>query len=207
MKFDTHVHTIIEGNKPENMTIDELIPAAKGAGVDGIVITEHNTVLPDKEFHDLQQKAGDLIILQGVEFGCTDGFDYLVYGSTGFLPLEEVITPWELVNTVHEEGGFVAVAHPYRPPDKVIPSHIYELGLDGVEVKSFNLQSKVAQVKCLALARELNCVPIAGTDHHAHCPDRVGKIGIELERRVNSISDFVQELKKGHLKIYDRVDF
>ncbi len=58
-----------------------------------------------------------------------DGFHYLVYGSTGFLPLEDKIGPRELVDTVHDEGGFVAVAHPYSSPDKVIPSYIYVLSL------------------------------------------------------------------------------
>lgn len=207
MRLDTHVHTLIEGDKQPQLPVEELLKRASDVGLDGLIMTEHNTVRPNEEFYALREQAQDLVLFRGVEVGCADGFHYLVYGSLDFLPLVENLSPQELVQEVHAEDGFVAIAHPYRSPDDVLPGHVYRLDLDGVEVKSFNLKSPVSQEKCLQLAETLNCWGIAGTDHHAHCPDRIGRLGIELERTVTTERDLVREMKEGAFTIFDTVDF
>ncbi len=211
MKIDTHVHSIIEKPHPV-MSCDEMVDMAVEMGLDGFILTEHNKLLPEKEFQALRENKASLKIFRGIEVGCLDGLHYLIYGPLRFWPLDGETTPRNLVKIAHEDGNFVSIAHPYRSnmtdpnPDWKIPEHVYEMDIDGIEVKSFNLHNTVSQEKSLQLAELLNCVAMAGSDHHPHCP-RIGKIGVKLENAVETDEELVGALKSGRLSRFDCVDF
>lgn len=208
LKLDTHVHTINEKPDP-TMNQQQLLAMAKANDLDGFIVTEHNVIRRPADLQALKQDALDnygLHVFQGVEIGCSDGFHYLVYGHLDFFPLPEDISPQELVVTAHRHNCWVAIAHPFRKPDVVLPGHVYRLNLDGVEVKSYNLQSKLAQEKSRQMAVRMNCAVQAGTDHHAHCP-RIGRIGIELAHPVTSEEELVAALRSESFQCFATVDF
>ena len=80
MKFDLHIHT--RRYSPDAVTNPyELVHAALAAGLDGIVITEHDWLWPERELEELRAAAPQLVILAGVEVTGRGG-DVLCYGVT-----------------------------------------------------------------------------------------------------------------------------
>ncbi len=66
MKFDLHIHT--RKHSPDSVTDPfDLVESAVAAGLDGIVITEHDYLWTEAELQDLRAAAPGLVILAGVE--------------------------------------------------------------------------------------------------------------------------------------------
>lgn len=209
MRIDLHLHTSAFSNCGKQ-TPDELLRTARDAGLDGLVITDHSAgyrIWPADQWADLQRKARKhgLRLFAGVEVGCLGGFDYLVYGSLDFLAAEKLhegkyLEPEDLIEMAHRAGCFVAIAHPYRREDDLVPPRVYKLALDGVEVKSFNMKTELQQARGMALAKAMDCVPIAGSD--AHIQIRVGGFGVELKNRVEDERELVAALQAGEFRIF-----
>src|SRR5947208_13854596 len=91
MKFDLHLHT--RRHSPDSVTDPfELLEAATAAGLDGVVITEHDYLWPEAELADLRAAAPHLVVLAGVEVTGRGG-DVLCYGVTDVSTLPRGI-PW-----------------------------------------------------------------------------------------------------------------
>ncbi len=211
MRIDAHLHTSKYSNCGKQ-TPDELLRAARKAGLNGLIVTDHsrgNRVWFTEELNSFKQHAEDngLVLFSGVEVGCIDGFDYLVYGSLDFLTSEnhsneKYLEPETLIDMAHREGCFVAIAHPYRRPDDVVPPRVYDLALDGVEIKSYNMSTAIQQDRAMALAETMDCCAIAGSD--AHIQARVGGYGMELEHWVTEEQELIEALKDGKYRIFEQ---
>lgn len=109
MILDLHVHTTMQ-SPCSVMSPDELMIAAKKAGLDGVCITEHNRVWNAEQAEELSHKHG-LAVFRGMEVTTTGG-DILVFG------LEEepegMISPARLRKTVDAAGAVAFAAHPFR---------------------------------------------------------------------------------------------
>ena len=103
MKFDLHLHT--SRHSPDSVTDPfELLNAARAAGLDGVVITEHDYWWRDDELAELRAAAPDLVILAGVEVAARGG-DVLCYGITDPFALPRGMAWPELCREVHRQGG------------------------------------------------------------------------------------------------------
>jgi len=109
MYLDLHLHTTAY-SPCSSMTPDELMIAAKDAGLDGVCITEHNIVWPLEDVEAISKKHG-LPVFRGVEITTTGG-DILVFGLEE-VP-NEILTPMELKAHVDAVGGAAIAAHPFR---------------------------------------------------------------------------------------------
>ena len=89
----------------------ELVKAAQAAGLDGIVITEHDYLWPDSELEELRAAAPGLVILAGMEVTGRGG-DMLCYGITDPFAIPRGIGWAELCREVHRQGGAAIAAHP-----------------------------------------------------------------------------------------------
>ena len=78
MKFDLHMHTRRHSPDAASDPFD-LVKAAHAAGLDGIVITEHDYLWPEAELEELRAPRRGLVILAGVEVTGRGG-DMLCYG-------------------------------------------------------------------------------------------------------------------------------
>ena len=117
----------------------ELLKAAAFAGLDGVVITEHDYLWPESELEELRAAAPDLVVLGGVEITARGG-DMLVYGATDPFALPRGIAWPELCREVHRQGGVAVAAHPNRwgqPFERILREQKPEL--DGIEVMSNNM--------------------------------------------------------------------
>src|SRR2546421_12698602 len=103
MKFDLHLHT--RRHSPDSVTDpSELLEAAAAAGLDGVVITEHDYLWPEEELAELRAAAPNLVVLAGVEVTGRGG-DVLCYGITDATRLPRGIGWPDLCLEVHRQGG------------------------------------------------------------------------------------------------------
>lgn len=109
MDIDLHIHTTVH-SACSHMSPDELMIAAKKAGLDGVCITEHNKIWTPDDAKALSDKHG-LAVFRGVEITTTGG-DIIVFGMEE--EPEDMLTPAELKQKVDAVEGLAIAAHPFR---------------------------------------------------------------------------------------------
>ena len=207
-KYDTHVHTS-EGSACSNSTGAEMADAHKAMGYDGIIITNHffngNTCIPQElpwekkvnmfcEGYENAKKRGDeigLTVLFGWELGGQWGSEFLTYGldKQWLLEYPEImnIEIWEYAKLVHESGGFIVHAHPFRDRPYVQKMTFIPGGIDGVEcINMFNHPEENERARWFAESYGLPMT--AGSD--SHCTDDLPGGGIVTNTEIKTIEDY-----------------
>lgn len=112
------------------------------------------------------------------------------------------ITVEEQYRLVHEAGGLVIHAHPYREADYIPQIRLYPEWVDGVEginathsnSRSMGHSNPAFDIKAITYARA-NHLPIsAGSDTHSV---KLLGGGIAFRRRLTSAADYVQAILTG----------
>ena len=199
--------------------IDELLRK----GFAGMVITNHfyrgdtriDRALPWGEFvaeyeKDFERartyaKDKDFDVLFGIEEHIQEGNEVLVYGITpAFLrdrPQLKTVGVAEYAALVHEVGGLLYQAHPYR--DRFYISHPYPFEeialLDGVESYNAANQSEWND-KAEEFAVANGMAMIAGSDGHSYATG--GRAGILSPIRIRDNETLVGVLKAGNYQLY-----
>jgi len=197
MRIDMHVHT----KKYSQCAVpdaEQMVTAAIEAGLDGIVLTEHNHMWKVDEINQLREKFPGFKIFNGVEVSVKDVGDILVYGVSYSFAVYKDMPIQELVCKVREEGGIMAIAHPYRYQD-YIPDEIFEYQIDGVEVMSCNIRAYMKE-KVDELCRKLGAIGIAGSD--AHITSSVGVFATEFNSRIENEKELVSALKSRDFSLF-----
>lgn len=100
-KGAVHIHTKFSDGTGD---INEISKAAKLAGLDWIIITDHNCMAVEEGFYN------GVCVIKGEEISPEKSDHYLALGiKTTILPDK---TPQQYVNEVREQGGFGFAAHP-----------------------------------------------------------------------------------------------
>ena len=214
-RYETHLHTV-EGSACGKTPGREYPAIFKERGYDGIFITDHffhgNTrpsrELPCPEYVDAYMKgyeeakqAGDEIGFK-VFFGIEENFEgdeYLIYGvDREFLLAHPGIPHWtreEMIRWVHEAGGAVMQAHPFRDRDYIKQIHLYQDDIDGIEgINTANTANDNLAALCSALHYGLNIQ--AGSD--THDKNRIDDMngGILFDTPVLSEEDYAKRLRR-----------
>ena len=151
--YETHMHTA-EGSACAGSTGEEMARAYAAAGYTGIIITDHffygNTAvdrsLPWREWverfclgYEHAKAEGDRLGLQ-VFFGWESGYqgtEFLIYGPDKKWLLEHPeirdATVPEQFDLVHQGGGIVVHAHPFREASYIPQIRLFPEYVDGVE--------------------------------------------------------------------------
>ena len=203
MKFDLHLHT--SRHSPDSVTDPfELLRAAAAAGLDGVVLTEHDYHWPDAELEALRAAATGLVVLAGVEVTARGG-DVLVYGLTNPFAFPRGIRWGELCREVHRQGGVAVAAHPNRwgqPFEKVVRDSGADL--DGIEVMSNNMEPDLRARAAELLEKYPHYAQLGNSDSHA--PDTVGCCYTEFDCAVRTTADLVAAIRgrRGTARVNDR---
>ncbi|HVL12352.1 MAG TPA: PHP domain-containing protein [Gemmata sp.] len=192
MKFDLHMHT--RRYSPDSITDPfELVESALAAGLDGVVITEHDTLWPENELDELRAAAPGLVILGGVEITGMGG-DVLCYGLTDLRALPRGV-PWpELCREVRRQGGACVAAHPNRwgqPFEKLILEQRPEF--DGIEVMSNNMDDDLRSRAAELLAKYPHFAQLGNSDSHA--PETVGVCYTHFDAVIRTSADLVAAIR------------
>jgi predicted metal-dependent phosphoesterase TrpH len=192
-KIDHHVHT--SRHSPDSdIRPDQLIASAKAAGLDAVVITEHDYQWESDELTELARQAGDLVVLSGAEISAREGH-FLVYGLPNLDGVPVGVPLRDLLAEVKRHGAAVVVAHPFRwgqEFDQIVDEHgpVFE----GIELVSNNVTPETRALTARLLARR----PMAATgSSDGHQPEVVGCYFTEFPGPVRTMADFVAALKRG----------
>lgn len=220
--YETHLHTS-QGSACAGATGAEMAKACKEAGYTGIIITDHNwggNTAVNRHFpwhtwveefvkgYEDAKKMGDRIGLD-VFFGYEAGYrgtEFLIYGLDKNYMLEhpqlKTATVEEQYEMVHEAGGMVIHAHPYReeyyiPEIRLFPEYVD--GVEGINATHSNTQSMAHNepsydTQAVAYARKHGLPMSAGSDIHSTV---LFGGGMAFKRRLESIQDFINAIRNG----------
>jgi predicted metal-dependent phosphoesterase TrpH len=192
MKFDLHMHTRRYSPDSEIDPFD-LVRRAQEIGLDGIVITEHDRLWPERELDELRRAAPGLVVLGGVEVSGRGG-DLLCYGVTNLFDLRPGM-PWrELCREVIRQGGATVAAHPYRWAqdfDGLLADQRPEL--TGLEMMSNNMDPEVRGRAAAFFERNPGYATLGNSD--AHEIGVVGACYTEFDALVRTSADLVAAIR------------
>ena len=193
MKLDLHMHT--RRYSQDSFTDPfELVKAAKRAGLDGIVITDHDHLWPEAELEELRAAIPAFVVLAGVEITGRGG-DVLCYGVSDVSTLPRGIDWPELCREVHRQGGVAIAAHPNRwgqPFEAIVKEQQPEL--DGIEIMSNNMDADLRQRAAELLVRFPHFAQLGNSDSHE--PATVGCCYTEFDAVIRTNADLVAAISK-----------
>ncbi len=220
--YETHLHTSQSSACAVSSGYD-VAKAAHEAGYAGIIVTDHNwggntavsRSLPweewvlefEKGYLDAKRygDAHDFDVFFGYEAGY-HGTEFLIYGvdAAWMIAHPEIRTASieEQYKLIHEAGGMVIHAHPYREESYISEIRLFPEYVDGVEginaahsnhlSKSHNNPKHDADA--IAYAKKHNLPMTAGSDCHSV---QIFGAGVAFKRRMRSIQDYCQAILSG----------
>jgi predicted metal-dependent phosphoesterase TrpH len=202
MLIDLHVHS--HHSPGGALAPRDIVRRARVAGLDGVVVTDVNTLDGLEEVRAAGREEG-LLALVGAEL-VTDHGHYLCYFSdperVPAPPQMFGSTPWrvrEVVQRVRELGGAVVAAHPY---DKGIdrPSGDFIFALEGLSAIEGLCARRRGPANDLAVeaADHMSLPCVGGSGAHDVLED-VGKAATLFREPVASEADVVRQIQAGHV--------
>lgn len=221
-KYEMHSHTnwcsACGHNSPQ-----EMAEAYYKAGYTGMVITDHflkgNTAVDRSLPWEDKMRAywrtyeaarewaqgKDFNVLFGVEHYYGDGKEVLTYGiDLDFLLAHPDLHEYPLPKycaAVHEAGGFLSHAHPFRHApylDGDIPPHVEDM--DAIEVFNF-YNEEPDNLKAAALAKKTGLLTTSGGDEHINTGKAFGNAGVVFATPPKDNKEFVSLLRAGDYKL------
>ncbi len=184
LRIDLHVHTCYSYDALT--TLKEVVAYSKKQGLDGVALTDHDTLLGARK---LTQET-KLIVIPGIEITTLDGH---ILALNVIKPIPPKLSLAETVRRIHEAGGIAVCAHPYS---------VYKSGLsqqiaccEAVEViNSASVPFGLSTYLNRKLATRLNLPQTAGSDsHYAH---EIGAAYTIIEADPE-VDDVVRAIEKG----------
>jgi hypothetical protein len=180
-----HVHT--RYSYDAHIKPKELVFFAKKRGLDGVAITDHDTVSGLEEFSRIQ----DLLIIPGVEVATNQGH---VLAINVYENPRAGQSFAETVDQIHGAGGLAIIAHPTAFFKGVSSGEIGRV-FDAVEVINSSAVPFAFSVrKNLKIASQLDLPQTGGSD--AHCAREVGMAYTVLDAERDT-AHVVEAIKRG----------
>jgi hypothetical protein len=188
MYIDLHVHTTI--SSCSQLTPEQILALAGTRGLDGVCITDHQSMAAAELLREGVQENG-LCVIIGMEYETESG-DFLLFGP--FEDLPGGLSAEDLLPAVDKAGGVAVAAHPRRPGRSVDEAllagglcRIIE-GINGRNADRYNRE--VAD-----WSERYNIRQVGGSD--SHTPDELGRIATQFDTVIRSRSDLIRALKTG----------
>lgn len=220
--YETHMHTK-EGSACGRAYAKDMVDAYKNYGYSGVIITDHawygNTAVDRslewttwvtefcKGFNNAKAQGDKLNF--SVFFGYEanyHGTEFLIYGASEEWmkshPELKDATIEQQYKMIHEIGGMVIQAHPYREEPYIPEIRLFPEWVDGVEGinathsshKSTSHNDPEFDVKAIAYANQYHLPMTAGSD--MHWTDLLGG-GVAFSHPLNSIQDYIKAIQSG----------
>lgn len=177
-----------------SLSLEEVLRHARKRGLDGVCITDHDTMEAGRFIQEGIQEDGLCVIL-GMEYATLSG-DFLVFG-----PLEGLrpgLDAEELLCEVDRQGGVSIAAHPFREGRSVKP-HIIEEGWCSI-VEGVNGRNRAHEnERAFRSYANYGVSFVGGSD--AHSLSELGRVTTYIESPVRSRQDFVSSLRWGRFSL------
>ncbi len=189
MLIDLHTHS--RPNSGDSaLEAGELVSRAAEAGLDGVCLTEHDSLRPEHEVRELSERHG-ILVLRGMELTTEIGH-VLAFGLEEYT--RALRSPKVLRREAEAVGAVIFLAHPYRGWHSPIDWQRLPEMVHGVEALN-GQEHTTRNERALALAPGFALPGIGGSDTHflpglAVCATR-------LTRRPADEHDLAAELRRG----------
>ncbi len=185
MRLDLHNHT--RYSPDSRVAPADLVRVAREAGLDGVAITDHNSVGGIRE---AEEAAGtEFIVIPGLEISTKSGH-LLAYGVREVVPRDLGVA--ETVRRIEALGGVAVAAHPYRFWSGLGEAALSEASFVAYETSNARtLRRGNERARALALARKAG--QTGGSD--SHFLDEVGRAITTLDSGIVRPEDVVELLE------------
>jgi len=189
LKVDLHIHT--QYSRDGLMTLEEAFRRCRSAGLDGLALTDHDTMEGVKR---VSGSAGGLIFIPGLEV-TAEGGHILALNISELIPPRLPLS--ETVERVREQGGIAILAHPSSPLKSFLSlEEIAEAGFTALEVaNSMSFPYKWALRRNAGIADRLRLPKTGGSD--AHIPEAVGRAYTLIESESPDPDDVIRAIMGG----------
>lgn len=188
MFIDLHMH---EKNYSLDsfLSLEEMVEIAKKRGLDAICITDHDSMGLREYAAEYSKKTGFPIFV-GIEFYSLQG-DILAFGIDRYP--EERVSAQEFIDYVHEQGGVVVSAHPFRHNRRGLEDNLDTLrGVDAIEILNGSTLAD-ATMMAVMYARKYGFAITGGSD--CHYPDKVGICATYFPNEIKTMDDLVNAIR------------
>jgi hypothetical protein len=189
--FDVHIHSTL--SPCSILPLEDILAHARELGLDGVCITDHDTMDAAKYVQEGPQSDG-LIVIVGMEYSTPDG-QFLVFG-----PLEDVrpgLGARAFLELVNKRGGAAIAAHPFRMI-RPVASHLLNNGLCHAIETINGGNSFIENVQACEASRRLG-LPGAGASD-AHSLNALGRAASVIDAPVNNREDLVRAIRQGLIR-------
>ena len=172
VRIDPHLHTA--ASYDGHITPTALVERALAVGLDGVVVTDHDTVDGARVVAD-EAADTDLVVLTGCEVSTADGHLLAIGVDDAPDPGQSLLTT---ARAVRLAGGFSVVPHPFqRSRHGASAAHIE--GVDGIEVYNAHTLTNYRNRQAEQFATERGYPAFGASD--AHRPDAIGNAATAVE--------------------------
>jgi len=191
--IDLHIHS--KYSFDSFIPINKIIKIAKKKHLDGVAITDHNTIEGGVKANKLSNS--ELIIIIGSEITLNNGAEVLGLFLNEYIKSK---TFFEVYDEIKDQDGVMILPHPFRAS-----KNNFEI-LTGDEFSKINIIEGInagdypkENEKAMQLAKEKSLIVTGGSDAHHY-----SSIGKAYTIFRNDYSDLRKELIKGNIKISGR---
>ncbi|MFX0202178.1 MAG: PHP-associated domain-containing protein [Candidatus Hodarchaeota archaeon] len=188
MRLDLHIHSYY--SLDSRLDPRNIIRKAKALSLDGVAITDHNSIEGSKKAIDYAKEIEDFIVLHGIEVSSSRGH-ILGYGVRKSIPRD--LSPHETVEHIVAQGGVAVAAHPYR-----FWSGLGEKLTLNTNFATYEVLNARTSVRGNKMANDLAIKggkgKIGGSD--GHFMDEIGGAVTLLDERIRNEDDILDALAK-----------
>ena len=193
MRLDLHIHT---NRSPDSlMTPEEVICTAQMRGLDGLALTDHNTIEGALVVRDRAPESFTVIV--GEEVASSEGE---IIGLFLERPIPKRMSPEETIAAIRDQGGIVYIPHPvdrlrHEAMGRAVLERIAHL-VDALEVFNSRVLIHADNVLARRLAEQYGLAMGAGSD--SHVPYEIGRAYVEIGP-FDSPAAFLEALRRGRV--------
>lgn len=193
-KIDTHVHT--NASHDCDTSVREVLKSAVSRGLDGVAITDHDTVENQQEALDLAEEF-DLTVVPGIEVSTSAGH---LLGLNVEEKIESGLSLGETISRIRDQNGVAIVPHPFQFfRHGVSKSELERVDPDALEVFNSRLIVGLRNLQSDRYAQSRGYPKVAGSD--AHVPGLVGTAYTVVDSS-DSVKDVLEGIRDGNTSIH-----
>jgi predicted metal-dependent phosphoesterase TrpH len=191
MKIDLHVHCKERSNCGKSWA-EEQISAAIDCGLDAIVFTDHDRLMPERDLHAFNERYFPFRIFGGIEVTVGDEHVIVLGIDDPFIEANTWDYP-DLHRFVRKRRGFTALAHPFRYRD-TINIDLETFPTDAIEFASNNTPEAAGR-RIRGIASGLDVPVLCNSD--SHIQSTIGRHYNVVHRVPADEAELIQLLKSG----------
>lgn len=173
------------------MKVDKIIKVSEKIRLNGIAITDHNTVRGSLEAIKVN-KNHDFIVIPASEISTSIG-EIIGYFITDEIKPKDA---FEVIDEIKGQGGIAVLAHPCKRIEAYTTKLIEKI--DAIEGFNARIENKIYLKKSWNLAKKHHLPMTAGSDAHFYF--EIGH-GISILRNASDLEGIKKEIAQGEIKL------